>query len=81
MKSESESWPSGRLSGRFTKQGFSSSDEDSSCFIVLSGLLAAACTGDGWTVLLQSRGTWLERLREASEFLWRLRRSLLLLII
>lgn len=81
MKSESESWLLGPLNGRFNKRGFSSSDEESSCFTVLSGLLAAACTGDGWTVLLQFRDTWLERSREASEFLWLLRRFLLLLII
>lgn len=76
VKSESESCRSWPLSGKFTKLDFSSSDEDSSCFIVLSGLLAAACR-----VLLQSWDTWFERLREACEFLWLLRRFLLLLII
>lgn len=81
MKSESESQVLRPLNGRSIKRGFSSSDEDSSCFIVPFNLLAAASASDGGTVLLQTLDTWLQRLREASEFRLLLRRFLLLFII
>lgn len=81
MRSEPESWLSGLLNGRRTRQGFSSSAEDSSCFTVPPGLLDAARMAGGWMVLLQFWDAWLAGCREAPEFLWLLRRPLLLLII